>query len=104
VITALDTANIKDELRDYAARNYETQKTIKRVLESRLDRAVESHTDTRWILKFITAIESGQNLDWVETELEWLESDGLPAVKKHFVDHAIALAKQAIANQTPSLV
>ena len=104
MISKLDTANIKDEMRDYCVRNYETQKTIKSVLESRLDRAVESHTDTRWILKFITAIESGQNLDWVETELEWLESDGLPAVKKHFVDHAIALAKHAIANQTPSLV
>lgn len=102
-MTKLDTANIKDELRDYCVRNYETQKTIKRVLESRLERTRESHVDSRLILKTIRAAESGRDLHYVASQLEWLEY-GRPAVQQHFINHAITLAKQAIANQTPATV
>jgi hypothetical protein len=103
MINELDTANIKAELRDYAARNYKTQKTIKKALESRLERTMESHNDCRWILRIISAAESGRELNWLTGQLEWLEY-GAPAVQPHFINHAIALCKQAIANQTPALV
>ena len=100
---ALDTANIKDELRDYCARNYETQKEIKRTLESRLGRTMQSHVDSRLILKTIRAAESGRDLHYVASQLDWLEY-GCPAVQPHIINHAIALCKQAIANQTPATV
>ena len=102
-MTELDTANIKDELRDYCVRNYETQKKIKKVLESRLNRTVQSHVDSRLILKTIRAAESGRDLHYVASQLEWLEY-GRPDVQQHFINHAIVLCKQAIANQTPVTV
>jgi hypothetical protein len=99
-----DTANIKAELRDIVARTWEHQKLINRVMAKRLERSQETIDDSRWILKFITLAEAGQKLDWIESELSWLEEDGLPTVRKHLVDHAIRTAKAAIAHRTPSLV
>ena len=99
-----DTDCIKAELRDIVARTWEQQKLINRVMSQRLERTQETIDDSRWILKFISLAEAGQKLDWIESELSWLEEDGLPTVRKHLVDHAIRLAKQAIANNTPSLV
>ena len=99
-----DTDCIKAELRDIVARTWEQQKLINRVMSQRLERTQETIDDSRWILKFISLAEAGQKLDWIETELSWLEEDGLPTVRKHLVDHAISLAKQAIAKEAPSLV
>jgi hypothetical protein len=99
-----DTDCIKAELRDVVARTWEQQKLINRVLPERLEKAKDTIDECRWILKFITLAEAGQKLDWIESELRWLEEDGSPKVRPHIVKYAIALAKQAIANQTPSLV
>jgi hypothetical protein len=99
-----ETDCVKAELRDIVARTWEQQKLINRVMSQRLERSQETIDDSRWILKFITLAEAGQKLDWIESELSWLEEDGLPTVRKHLVEHAIRTAKAAIANRAPSLV
>ena len=99
-----ETDCVKAELRDIVARTWEQQKLITRVMPQRLERAKDKIDDSRWILKFITIAEAGQKLDWIESELSWLEEDGLPNVRQHIVDHAIRTAKAAIANRAPSLV
>jgi hypothetical protein len=99
-----ETDCVKAELRDIVARTWEQQKLINRVMAKRLERSQETIDDSRWILKFITLAEAGQKLDWIQSELSWLEEDGLPTVRKHLVDHAIRTAKAAIANRAPSLV
>lgn len=99
-----DTDCVKSELRDIVSRTWEQQKLINRVMSQRLERSQETIDDSRWILKFITLAEAGQKLDWIESELSWLEEDGLPTVRKHLVEHAIRTAKAAIANRAPSLV
>jgi len=99
-----DTDCVKAELRDIVARTWEQQKLINRVMARRLERSQETIDDSRWILKFITLAEAGQKLDWIQSELSWLEEDGLPTVRKHLVDHAIRTAKAAIANRAPSWV
>jgi chromosome condensin MukBEF complex kleisin-like MukF subunit len=99
-----ETDCVKAELRDIVARTWEQQKLINRVMAQRLERSQETIDDSRWILKFVTLAEAGQKLDWIESELSWLEEDGLPTVRKHLVEHAIRTAKAAIANRAPSLV
>jgi chromosome condensin MukBEF complex kleisin-like MukF subunit len=99
-----DTDCVKAELRDIVSRTWEHQKLINRVMAQRLERSQETIDDSRWILKFITLAEAGQKLDWIQSELSWLEEDGLPTVRKHLVDHAIRTAKAAIANRAPSWV
>jgi hypothetical protein len=99
-----ETDCVKAELRDIVARTWEQQKLINRVMAKRLERSQETIDDSRWILKFVTLAEAGQKLDWIESELSWLEEDGLPTVRKHLVDHAIRTAKAAIAHEAPSLV
>ena len=99
-----DTDCVKAELRDIVSRTWEQQKLINRVMAKRLERSQETIDDSRWILKFITLAEAGQKLDWIQSELSWLEEDGLPTVRKHLVEHAICTAKAAIANRAPSLV
>jgi hypothetical protein len=99
-----ETDCVKAELRDIVARTWEHQKLINRVMAERLERSQETIDDSRWILKFITLAEAGQKLDWIQSELSWLEEDGLSTVRKHLVDHAIRTAKAAIANRAPSLV
>ena len=99
-----DTDCVKAELRDIVSRTWEQQKLINRVMAKRLERSQETIDDSRWILKFITIAEAGQKLDWIESELSWLEEDGLPTVRKHIVEHAIRTAKAAIANRAPSWV
>lgn len=99
-----ETDCVKAELRDIVARTWEQQKLINRVMPQRLERAKDKIDDSRRILKFITIAEAGQKLDWIESELSWLEEDGLPNVRQHIVDHAIRTAKAAIANRAPSLV
>jgi hypothetical protein len=101
---SIETDCVKSELRDIVSRTWEQQKLINRVMAKRLERSQETIDDSRWILKFITLAEAGQKLDWIESELSWLEEDGLPTVRKHLVEHAIRTAKAAIANRAPSLV
>ena len=101
---SIETDCVKAELRDIVARTWEQQKLINRVMPQRLERAKDKIDDSRWILKFITIAEAGQKLDWIESELSWLEEDGLPNVRQHIGDHAIRTAKAAIANRAPSLV
>ena len=95
---------LKAELRDIAVRSYEYEKLVREVMAKRVEQAKEKGENARWLLKFVTLADAGQKLDWVESELSWLEEDGLHPVRSHLVVQAIALAKQAIANQTPSLV
>jgi hypothetical protein len=99
-----ETDCVKAELRDIVARTWEQQKLINRVLPERLEKAKDTIDECRWILKFITLAEAGQKLDWIESELRWLEEDGSPKVRPHIVEHAIRTAKAAIANRAPSLV
>ena len=101
---SIETDCVKAELRDIVSRTWEQQKLINRVMAKRLERSQETIDDSRWILKFITLAEAGQKLDWIESELSWLEEDRLPTVRKHLVEHAIRTAKAAIAHEAPSLV
>ena len=100
----IDTDCLKAELRDIAVRSYEYERLVREVMARRVEQAKEKGENARWLLKFVTLADSGQKLDWVESELSWLEEDGLHPVRSHLVVQAIALAKQAIANQTPVTV
>ena len=95
-----DTDTILDEMRDKVQR-IDTARTIN---ENRANALSETLINYEWLFKVIRSANSGKNIEWLETELEWLETDSLEGIPQHIVDHAIALAKQAIANQTPSLV
>lgn len=99
-----ETDCVKAELRDIAVRSYEYEKLVRQVMAARVERAKEKGENARWLLKYVTFAEAGQKLDWIESELCWLEEDGLPPVRQHLVDHAIRTAKAAIANRAPSLV
>ena len=101
---SIDTENIKDEMQDFRIRCAKAKDLIKTTMQARYDRIDSAYDDVQWLQKIIAHAESGRNIDWLETELAWLEADGLETVPQHFVNHAISLAKQAIANQTPSLV
>lgn len=100
----IDTDCLKAELRDIAVRSYEYERLVREVMARRVEQAKEKGENARWLLKFVTLADSGQKLDWVESELSWLEEEGLHPVRSHLVVQAIALAKQAIANQTPATV
>ena len=84
---------------------WETESRAKK----RCDRFSEARHNLEWIRKLIKFAEAGRKMEWVEGSLDDLQdpdfqTEQLIGVQQHFVNHAIALCKQAIANQTPATV
>lgn len=106
---SIDTENVLSELGSKIGRlqtlEYETEKRARQ----RCGRFSEARHNLEWIRKLIKFAEAGRKLEWVEGSLDDLQdpdfqADQLIGVQPHIINHAIALCKQAIANQTPSLV
>lgn len=99
-----DTSTVLDELHDKINRLWTLETDITNRARSRAETLSTARENCKWIRKLINYANSGKNVEWLGTELEWLETDGLEGVPQHIVDHAISLAKQAIAKEAPSLV
>ena len=104
-----DTENVLAELGSKIGRlqtlEYETEKRAKK----RGDGFSEARHNCEWISKLIKFAGAGRKLEWVEGSIDDLQdpdfqSEQLIGVPPHIINHAIALAKQAIANQTPATV
>lgn len=106
---SIDTEKVLSELGSKIGR----LQTLEWETESRAKKRVEGFSEARhnleWISKLIKFAEAGRKLEWVEGSLEDLQdpdfqAEQLIGVPPHVIKHAIALAKQAIANQTPATV
>ena len=95
-----DTDTVLEEMRD----KFRRINNAKKINESRVKAFNETLGNYEWLFQVIRSADSGKHVECLENQLEWLEADRLEGVPIHFVNHAIALCKQAIANQTPSLV
>ena len=105
----IDTENVLSELGSKICRlqtlEYETEKRARQ----RCGRFSKARHKLEWIRKLIKFAEAGRKLDWVEGLLYDLQdpdfqAEQLIGVPPHIINHAIALAKQAIANQPPATV
>lgn len=105
----IDTENVLDELGSRVGRLQKLEWSI----ESRSKRQIKELSDARdncaWIRKVIQYAEARKHLDWLEGTIEELQTEDyqveeLRGVPKHIIEHAISLAKQAIATNAPSLV
>lgn len=99
-----DTNTVIDELTDKISRLAKLESEITKRAKKRAESLSEARDNCKWVRKFIRYAESGNHNEWLESELEWLETDGLEGVPEHILNHAISLAKQAIARNAPELV
>jgi hypothetical protein len=101
-----DTDVILSELSSKSLRICRIASRFEKQAKLRARRFEEAEASIKWIKKVIATAVSGRDIEWLEGRLEDLETEGfaeeeLAAVPPYVVDHAIALCKKAIANQSP---
>jgi hypothetical protein len=104
-----DTDTVLDELNSRIGRLISLEYEVEKRAKAKTERHMECRVNCQWMEKLLKRAKTGRHLDWLESGLQDLESEDfikeeLVGVPKHIINHAIALCKQAIANQTPSLV
>jgi hypothetical protein len=104
-----DTNTVLDELNSRIGRFIHLEDEIEKRAKAKTDQHGRCRVNCHWVQTLIKTASAGRNVEWLEGRLDDLESEGfiqeeLKGVPEHIINHAIALCKQAIANQTPSLV
>lgn len=104
-----DTDTVLAELSSRIGRFINLEDETEKRAKARIDNWSSQRINCQWVQTLLQKAAKGRHIEWLEGRLEDLESEGfieeeLVGVPEHIINHAIALCKQAIANQTPSLV
>ena len=104
-----DTDTVLAELSSRIGRLINLEYEVEKRAKAKADQHNTCRHNCEWISKLIKFAEAGRRLEWVEGSIDDLQdpdfrAEQLIGVPPHIIKHAIALAKQAIANQTPATV
>jgi len=104
-----DTDTVLAELSSRIGKFINLEYEIEKRAKAKTDNLSDQRVNCQWVQTLMQKAAKGRNIEWLEGRLEDLESEGfieeeLVGVPEHIINHAIALCKQAIATQTPSLV
>ena len=104
-----DTDTVLAELSSRIGRFINLEYEVEKRAKAKADQHNTCRVNCQRISKLIKFAEAGRKLDWVEGSLDDLQdpdfqAEQLIGVPPHIINHAIVLAKQAIANQTPATV
>jgi hypothetical protein len=104
-----DTDTVLAELSSKIVRIRTLEHSIEKRAKTRTESLSEARDNCTWLRKIIKTAQAGRDAGWLESMVGEIESEGfieeqLVGVPEHIINHALALCKQAIATQTPSLV